>query len=234
MGWWSPAGRDGVAVGDEVFDRTYRYLEEVTALYREGVGRAPTVEELATVLTVALQNHGGSETFEGVDELEVSSVAIKTKKRPKRPRLQVGDVFTIPLEAGKWGFGRIVNLEREWDLVEIFAHVSPKPRYTPAAIASGRLLPPIPVDVNEAFIEGDGRWRVVHSQPGFRLEDLDKLEYDSGTGRIMRVNTFNWEVGSPGYLAKLPPFVLKGVQGYEEEIKDGLRAHGLLGPKLAT
>jgi hypothetical protein len=234
MGWWSPKGNDNIIVGDEVFDKTYHYLEELAALYRESHGRSMTVDELATILSGALQNHGGPETFEGVDELEVSSVTIKTKKRAKRPRLQVGDVFVIPLEPGRWGFGRIVNLERSWHLVEVFAYVSSEPRYTSAAVAAGRLLPPIPIDTDEAFVEGAGRWRVVHSQPGFKLEDLDKLEYATGNYQILRVNAFVPETPtSLAHAMELPRYKLVLLEDTEEQIRAALRARGLLDPKPA-
>jgi hypothetical protein len=235
MGWWSPAGNDGITVGDEVFSATYRYLEEVRALYQEALGRPMTVDELATVLTIALQNHGGPETFHGVEELEVSAVTIKTKKRPSRPRLQVGDVFTIPLEPGVWGFGRIVNLAKSWNLVEVFAYVSREPRFTPAATSAERLFPPITVNMDEAFVDGDGRWRVIHSQPGFTCSDLDELEYAVGDAgnQTVRVNSFKWETVPFAHAAKLPPMERMRLQTWEDRIKDALRARGLLEPKTA-
>lgn len=234
MGWWNAPGNDDIVVGDEVFDKTYHYLEALAGLYEEALGRKMTVDELATVLTIALQNHGGPDTFEGVEELEVSGVTIKTKKRPKRQRIQVGDVFVIPLEPGKWGFGRIVNLGRNWDLVEVFSYVDQEPRYRPAAVSAGRLFQPILMDMDGAFIQGEGRWRIVHSQPGFKLPDLDKLEFATGNGMVWRVNTQKWESASPAHVAQLSPYETMFVEGAEEKIKDALRARGLLDPKPAT
>jgi len=229
MGWWAIPGNETVEVGDDVFSATYRYLEEITEMYQEGLGRRLTVADLEGLLTIALQVHGGPETFSGVEELEVASVTIKTKKRPKRQRIAVGDVFTFPIAAGKWAFGRIVNLYKSWDLVEIYAHVAPEPRYSPEVTAAGPIAPPILIEPEEVFSKS--RWRVIHHDPTYDAKWVAELEYTTDAREILRVNKFLPEPNpSLARMAKLPRYFYTHVETTEATIREELQRRGLLEP----
>jgi hypothetical protein len=230
MGWWSVPGTKDTEVGDEVLDETYRYLDSIAKMYREDRGKAMSVDDLAALWTVALGVHGGPEIFDGFEELEVSGVTIKTKKRPKRQRVQVGDVFAIPLGPNQWGFGRVVNLQGSWDLAEIYSYVSSKPHYTPQAVSAEPLGPPVLLDMDGAFQRL--RWPIIHSDPGFKLEGLDQLAYVTGAHRVLRVNSYADEKGfSPAAAAKLPPYEFVLAETTADQVKDELKKRGLLTAK---
>ena len=230
MGWWSIPGNEEACVGDEVLDMTYNYIEKIAEVYREQMRRQMTVEELTALWTIALQVRGEPDIFDGFEELEVTTVTIKTKKRPKRQRIQVGDIFAIPLSPGRWGFGRIINLQASWQLVEIYAHVDSHPHYTPAVISAELLFPSILMDVENAFWEGT--WQIIHSDPGFKAEGLDRLEYVTGNYKIRRVNSYvQEEPASLAHAMKLPPYQFVALETTEERIKEALRSRGLLEAK---
>jgi hypothetical protein len=230
MGWWSIPEKSSVHVGDEAFSLTYRYLDELRELYVEALGRKPTVEELGALWGIALAVHGGPAELSDMEEREVTSVVVRTKKRPPRQVVQVGDVFAIPLGPREFGFGRIVNLGRDWKLAEIYAHVASSPRYSVELASAQRLFPPVLVDMNGAFFEGRGRWRVIHRDPSFVLPDLETLEYRAYGDEILRVNTFDSRKSpSLHYVMGLPKYSLMHVETTEALIKKALCEQGLVG-----
>jgi hypothetical protein len=218
-------------VGDEAFSLTYRYLDELRELYVEALGRKPTVEELGALWGIALAVHGGPAELSDMEEREVTSVAVRTKKRPPRQIVQVGDVFAIPLGPDKFGFGRIVNLGKSWNLAEIYAHVASSPRYSKEVTSAPRLFAPVTVAMGGAFFEGRGRWRIIHRDPSFVLPDLKTLEYRAYGDKIVHVNSLVPHVApSLEYVMALPEYSLMVVETTEERIKKALRDQGLLDP----
>ena len=178
MGWWTFSDDPALEVGDGVLDAAHDFLKRFEALYRDELGRKPDVEELEAVLTLALSTWADAATVRDFEEREVTGVAVKTAKRRKRIPYRLGDVFAVPLPGGRYGFGRIYNLDPNWNLVEIFACVRDRPEYSPAAAAAGRLLPPIAVSPKDVF--ENGTWKIVHADPSFAPVDLDALRYAVG------------------------------------------------------
>ena len=182
MGWWAPSDNEQVVLGDEALDQTYGYLETLSALYATQLGRKPRVEELQYLLSLALQVCGDDRLLADFSTRRISAVTIRVGRRPRRQKYQVGDVCAIPLVAGRFAFGRIINLGDGWDLVEVFRYVATMPRFSPTIVDSGRLLPPLVVDAGEVF--GGWLWRIVDSTPEY-APDLDYLELrDGDTGQL--------------------------------------------------
>jgi hypothetical protein len=189
MGWWISPPDSANQVGDGALDAAHDFLQRFTALYQDELGRKPTVEELEAVLSLVLRGWADPSTVQNFDEREVTSVAVKTAKRKKRLPYQLGDVFAIPLSEGRYAFGRIYNLDPNWNLVEIFAHVGTGPYYSPEIAKSGRLIPPITVSPREVF--ENGLWKIVYSDPAFVPADIDSLRYATGLPgmyKLVKVN----------------------------------------------
>ena len=224
MGWWSPPKDPSIRIGDEVMDRTYDYLERLAALYREGLKRPMTVEELQAVLSLALRVIGDERIFHQFGEKKVESVVIKAVKRPKRQEYAVGDIFALPLGKGKYAFGRIMNLADGWDLVEIFAYTARTPQYTPAIAGSGRLMLLLLGSPREYF--DDWAWKVIQSDPDYTPSELAKLRFVMGTPghyRVVRVNGFRPEGSIPDAEAEeLPKWESGTLEGAVKAIKKAL------------
>jgi hypothetical protein len=175
MGWWE---HDSALIGDDALDATYHFLMELRDLYSEDLDRRPTAEELAVLLTVCLQANASDKVFADFEERRVTAVTIKTAKRPKRQKYSVGDVFAIPLGAESYAFGRIMELSKQGDIVEIFQHTDTYPKFSPEVIESGRLFHPICVSGYELF--ADWQWQVLASDPEYVPDDLDSLRFVYG------------------------------------------------------
>jgi hypothetical protein len=171
MGWFDD--RDGNLQGDDPLDALGTALREVAAAYQETARRRPTVAELEALLGTVLASMTGEVLG---DDVEVTAVTIKTKKRPRRQPFEVGDAFAIPLGDDRFAFGRILHRGKLVDtVVEIFRATRAQPTYGPEVAASGRLFPPVAVMSALAF--PDRRWTVVHHDPGFAPEDLDRIRF---------------------------------------------------------
>ncbi len=96
MGWYESPKEPGVMVGDEAFDAMHAGLKGVVEAYSAGLGRKPTLDELRTLLEIEL-SVAGDDLVDGLDELAVKQVAIKTAKKPKNQPFGVGDIFAIPI-----------------------------------------------------------------------------------------------------------------------------------------
>jgi hypothetical protein len=107
MGWWEQ-GSD-IVIGDEPADIVGEMMEKLVDAYKQDLHRKPTVREIEANLMFVLGAHL-DELADGVDGYEVSGVAIKLKKEPKRQRMTLGDVFAVPLPSGGYGFGRILRM----------------------------------------------------------------------------------------------------------------------------
>jgi hypothetical protein len=230
MGWWSFPEDESVVVADEVMDATYDYFERVTALYEEALKRKPSIAEVQAMLRLALSINGEKYIEDLPDTKQIDSVTLKLKARPKRQKYQVGDFMAIPLSDGRYMFGRIINLEDGWDLVEVFAYVADNPRYRFEITQARRLVPPINVDPQEAL--GKGGWRIIHSEPGYDAPDLRELEYVMGTPgnyKLVKVGDFQPRQQLSNEEAdKRPMWAMMAIEGIMEEIEEAAREQGLL------
>lgn len=172
MGWFESGKEPGVVIGDEPLDATDRYLKEVASLYEEQLHRRPTLDEVRRLLEIGL-GVAGRQVLANFEEKDVSGITIKTAKKPKDQPYKAGDVFAIPLGDGRFAFGRVIGVaENNNLLIEVFRDVAESPRHGAAAVASGRLLPPIHMLSGNAL--KSWQWTVVGGNEGYRpsKEDL--------------------------------------------------------------
>src|SRR5262245_43700555 len=120
MGWYESPKAPGVMLGDEAFDAMYAGLAGVAAAYRDGLGRKPTLDEIKTLLEIEL-SVAGADLVDGLDERAVKEVAIKAAKKPKNQPSAVGDMVAIPIEGGRFAFGRVMHEDAQrGTLFEVF------------------------------------------------------------------------------------------------------------------
>jgi hypothetical protein len=129
MGWWTidRSGRE-LVLGDTPFDIIGEAFQQVAQEYQEGWNRKPTLAEVIETIETVLAIGVDSYLSDG-DGIEIISLNAKTKRRRKNQQFQVGDFFTIPLEGGRFSFGRILSDERYGEmgmLVGIYDKVSKK------------------------------------------------------------------------------------------------------------
>jgi Immunity protein 26 len=229
MGWWSYENDKSVLLGDEVMDATYDYFERLRDLYAERVHRRPSIGELQAVLRLALRVNGEKYLDDVEDGKQIQSVRVKMAKRSKKQKFNVGDVFAIPIKRGQYMFGRIVNLEDGWELIEVFAHKSSSPEYTPDIVKAKRLLPPLWINPRELFAEGT--WKIIHSDPSYDPSVLSSLKYVMGTPgnyRWVRVNGFQPQGKlTDEEAAALPAWALMPHDAVIEAIEEAARSQNL-------
>ena len=135
MGWFETAKDSGLILGDEPLDLTHRFLKEIAESYEEGCERKPTLAEVVALLESGLK-HGGGDHIADLQEREVTSVIIKTAKKRKDQRHQVGDVFAIPIGSNLFAFGRIMLDEKSTGtLIEVFKQTGVTKAYHPSMSA---------------------------------------------------------------------------------------------------
>ena len=114
MGWWE---EDELTLGDEPFDISLCALQQIVSKYEHHIGRSPTLQEVLLYFKHAL-NAVGTDKMPELKSMEVTSLAVKSKKTPKRQSYSIGDYFAIPLD-GEFAYGRIVHESADM-LVEIY------------------------------------------------------------------------------------------------------------------
>ncbi|MCL5102969.1 MAG: immunity 26/phosphotriesterase HocA family protein [Armatimonadetes bacterium] len=110
MGWWTEDEKESVlTIGDEPLDAVGQMMDSVMKAYSEEVGRKPTLREFERTLEIVLAAQI-SEFHDINPDIELSSVALKLKRQPRRQRIARGDYFSVPLPSGGYGFGRIQGI----------------------------------------------------------------------------------------------------------------------------
>lgn len=61
----------------------------------------------------------------------------------RRKGIEAGDVFSLPLPSGGYGFGRVMNAHGGADIAEFFRYRSSDDVYSDGSLHSGRLFSPI-------------------------------------------------------------------------------------------
>jgi hypothetical protein len=164
-------------LGDDAYDATYRFLEDLGALYKDAFGRRPSLDELCALLEIELAV-SGSELLHDCEERKVTQVAIKTQKKPKDQTFREGDVFAVPLAPDRYAFGRIMRMSKQHGtLFEFFRETARKPVFRPSILDSGRVFHP----TSAAHIAlKEWRWRVVLSDEAYAMSKEDhQLEFAS-------------------------------------------------------
>jgi hypothetical protein len=201
MGWFESGKAEGVILGDEPLDLTYDFLKQLAETYQEGCKRKPTLEEVRNLLELVLFS-SGEEHISDLDEREVTSITVKTAKKRKNQPYKQGDVLAIPIDGGRFAFGRLMLVSKpNGMLLEVFREVSERKNLRPSIPASGRMfhpvrfLPNLPggIDAIKSW-----RWTVVASDDGYAMTDQDwALEFKAPDPRggwsaiNMRDNTYH-------------------------------------------
>ncbi len=200
MGWFESGKAAGVILGDEPLDVTYDFLKQLAETYQEGCKRKPTLEEVRTLFELVLFS-SGEEHISDLDEREVTEVTVKTTKKRKSQPYKEGDILAIPIEGGRFAFGRLMLVSKpDGMLLEVFREISQRKIFRPCIAASGRMfhpvrfLPNLPggVDAIKSW-----RWIVVASDVGYAMTAQDwALEFKAPDPRggwsaiNMRDNTY--------------------------------------------
>lgn len=170
MGWYEHPRAPGSTVGDEAHDTTHDFLRRLSELYREQLGRGPTLEEVRLLLETGL-HVSGAELLSDMEDRRVVQAVFKVQKKPRDQAFKVGDVFAIPLGGGRVAFGRIMMLDKMRGLlVEVFRKVGRSIEGEPAVTTSGRLFHPV---LAAGAALRTWRWIVVASDPDYHLSAED-------------------------------------------------------------
>ncbi|RSZ58703.1 hypothetical protein EJB06_13830 [Massilia atriviolacea] len=211
MGWWSAPENPDMMVGDAVLDSVRHFLRDFSREYQEDLSRKPTLQELEYALNLAFKVNVDSDILDGVDELEIKQVVLKTAKRPKKHKVSVGDIFAYKLEDGRFGFGRVVADASVGAFAEIFDYFAEQPVFDYTKIDTW-LVTPVPIE-SYSLLEtrSIGNWRIIGHTPDFVLGPKYKtLRYVYGSSP----NTLMWKdmegkTGSisPAEAEGLPPYI---------------------------
>lgn len=185
MTWHESEHFRGCMLNEHVLDVTARYLDELHEAYEDGQARGPTVDELEAAL-VTVMSKFGSRWFVELDGRRVTKLKLKSKPAPSSQEFTVGDVFTIPLHAGDFAFGRLLHVDeggRGGGAIEVFETIHPRPVAEDAVLSSGRLLAPIWINTERCL--ASNKFTVVRSQPKdkgeYEAPDLGEIEFLVGS-----------------------------------------------------
>ncbi len=108
--WESIKNKETIILSNDAIDLLSDTLLEIKKIYEEDLERKPTVAELEALIMEAMQLD--SNIAEQLEEMEISDVKFKLKKRKKVPNIEPGIVFAIPLrEIEKYAYGLVVKGE---------------------------------------------------------------------------------------------------------------------------
>lgn len=182
MGWWSVSEKPEMVTGDAVLDIIRHFLRDFSREFQEDLSRKPTLQELEYALNLAFRANLDDEIVVGFDELEVKQVSIKTAKRPKRIKVNPGDIFAYKLDNGRFGFGRVVRNVSIGSIAEIFDYFSDQPIFDHSKKKKW-LIPPVPIDSYLLLeVKKMGDWRIIENDPNFVPgEEYASLRFVYGT-----------------------------------------------------
>jgi hypothetical protein len=171
---------EGKALLDDLFlNEGERTLEEMSRRVESELGHKPSLEDFKSLLEVLL---GGEleRYFADCETVDLVEVVFKTRKKSRAQRYQVGDVFAMPLDDGRYAFGRVLRIKPKFGvLIEVFRETSGRRTYRGSIVMSGRLFESVFVD--DLPLERR-RWVVVHSDPEYRVSENDASVPFSGLG----------------------------------------------------
>ncbi|NHZ36913.1 Imm26 family immunity protein [Massilia rubra] len=193
MGWWKVPEVADATTGDAVLDSVRHFLRAVSREYQQDLSRKPTLRELEYALTLAFKVNVGCDILDGVDQLDVRQVVMKTARRPKRHTVAPGDIFAYRLEDGRFGFGRVVSLASVGAFAEIFDYFSDQPVFDYSKLDTW-LVPPVPIESYALLETGSiGDWRTIGHTPDFvpgpRFACL-RYRYGSTPNTLMAIDIY--------------------------------------------
>ncbi len=111
------------------------------------------------------------------DERKVDAHGFNWFQR-KSKGVSAGDVFSVPLEGGGFGFGRVLNAHDGATLAEFFKYWSAEPEFNDEMLESGRLFSPVGFLISDIQAGNRKRsWQVIHKDPEFYPEDLYEIPF---------------------------------------------------------
>jgi hypothetical protein len=231
MGWFESGKVAGVILGDEPLDLTYEFLKQLADVYQEGCERKPTLEEVRNLLELVLFS-SGEEHISDLDERDVTGITIKTAKKRKSQSFKQGDVLAIPIEGGRFAFGRLMLVSKPRGLLlEVFREISERKVFRPSILASGRMFHPVrflPTLPDATNAIKSWRWIVVASDDGYAMTEQDwALEFKAPEPRgewsaiNMRDNTYRRLTHEEAALMEDTQFWM--AVGVEERIMEELK-----------
>ncbi|EDV9112433.1 hypothetical protein K5994_003908 [Salmonella enterica] len=141
---------------DELLDLVGEFLREFSEIYQREFQCKPNIHELESILSLAFRTGTDDHLSKNSDGKFIDNVRFKISKRNKKQTCAVGDVFSIPLPSGGYGFGRIIYLDNvKWNVSAVFSYYSNNKIYSPGIIHSKELMPPVLMMPSVFFIIGD-------------------------------------------------------------------------------
>ncbi|NHZ97783.1 hypothetical protein F2P46_18920 [Massilia sp. CCM 8734] len=210
MGWWNAPEKPDMMIGDAVLDAVRHFLRAVSGEYQKGLARKPTLQELEYALNLAFKVNVDSAVLDGIDELELKQLVLKTARRPKRHKVTPGDLFAYKLEDGRFGFGRVIADASVGAFAEIFDYFAAQPVFDYTRIDTW-LVPPVPIE-SYSLLEtrSIGDWRIIGHTPDFVLGPKYRaLRYVYGSNP----NTLMWQ-DMDGNKGPITPTEAQGLPRY--------------------
>ncbi|ECZ0083351.1 hypothetical protein F7767_11430 [Salmonella enterica subsp. enterica serovar Infantis] len=176
---WFNTEIEGVIYSDKTLDLAYDFLKKFSETYQSNLKRKPTIQELEFLLKQVFSWNADNEILDNFEKKEIIDIKIKINKKKKTQVCEVGDIFTIPLFSGGYGFGRIIYMdERNWGVGEIFSFFSEYKKYTPEIELSGHLMYPRIILKNHF---SNWVYTIIHKDKNYICPYLDELRYVSGS-----------------------------------------------------
>ena len=176
---WFNTETDNIFYSDETLDLTYDFLKKFSDTYQNNLKRKPTITELAFSLKEVFSCNIDNEILDDFEKQEITDIKLKAIKKKKTQLCEAGDIFTIPLFSGGYGFGRIIYMdERKWGVSEIFSFFSKYRKYTPRIEQSEHLTPPKIILKNHF---SNWTYSIIHKNKNYTCPYLDDLQYVFGS-----------------------------------------------------
>lgn len=117
--------------------------------------------------------------------------------------IAAGDIFSVPLPGGGFGFGRVMNTKDGAMIAEFFRHWQADNTYSDAIPASGRLFSPIGIDISDIAYRNRKRpWQVIAKDPDYYPDDFYEIPFllanvgNLGYGYFTYYDSFDQRYGS--------------------------------------
>lgn len=231
MGWWSAPDARGIEVADEVLDEARGFLAGFSRHYQRDLGRKPTLAELEDAIDLAFRTNADDGILADFAQMEIRQVAIKAGKRPRRIKVEPGDVFAFRLDELSFGFGRVVSLVSIGAVVEIFDCIAAQPIFDYSRIDHW-LIAPTTIGTHALFeARSQGDWRVVGETAGFvpgaKYRDIRFIYDDEDDGFFTAVDVFDHEQSMGVAQGRAHGFyAVRGDQEVKDLVADALNRRG--------
>lgn len=227
MGWWMVKNENSIEIGDGVLDKGRHFLKSIADAYTSELGRNPTLEELEYILTLSFATNANSDVLENFDELRVQKVLIKTAKRLRRVKPQIGDVFAFKLNDQQYGFGRLVHKLALGTIVEIFNYISTHPTFDHSKEQDWLISPVLINAFGLLDQKTEGDWQIVDSnknyKPDHRFENIYFGWKDSDSQLILE-GVFDKKIKkNEDELKKYPRYVTVSDKELRQLVTDALK-----------